>query len=107
VTRDHQVLVGGNHAHAASAVCRADRVFVRVVAARIERNPEMREAAAHVCSDRAGMLADTAGKDKQVEPAKRCRERTDRFSELIAEHLKRHRSVRIRRSRVEQRLHIG
>ena len=71
MSRDHQIFIGGNDAHADSAVSCADRVLVGVVSLRVDRNPEMRQPGANFRAYCGGMLADAAGEDEHVQSGER------------------------------------
>ena len=62
----------------------------------------MREPGANFRTNCGGMLADSAGEDEHIQSAERGCQRANGFSDLIAEHLDRHRRIGVGRARVEQ-----
>src|SRR6266576_5179932 len=83
VTRDHQVLVSRDDAHRASTGRHTDRIGVRLVALRIEIDPQILKAAAHLEPDRRGPLSDAGGEDQKIESAEHGRQRSDLLAHLV------------------------
>src|SRR5580700_912218 len=73
MSSDHQVFISRNDPHAAFATGCANRVFVRVVGSRIDRESEIREPVANFRTNSGGMLADSAGEDQHIQSAERGR----------------------------------
>jgi hypothetical protein len=105
VARDHQVLVGRHDLHGARAVA-DDRVVACVPVGTI-RIPEVLEPATHLGAHLVTMLADSAREDEGVEPAEHGGERSDVFPHLVAEELDRLRRGGVRRTLIDERLHVG
>ena len=102
----HQVLVGWDDANEAAAVRGTNRIGIGVVSFAIEPDGEVFQATTGLPSHRCGAFADTASENQEIESAKCGAERADLLSELIAEHLHRHRGIWLGIRSFEQRLHV-
>src|SRR5690348_7946966 len=73
MSRDHQVLIGGDDPDGAVALGATDDVAVRSVAALVEHHAQMAEAFADFPPNRRRPLADPAGENQRVEAAEHRR----------------------------------
>jgi hypothetical protein len=64
------------------------------------------QATTRLPTHRCGPFADAAGENEEIECAKRRAERADLLSNLIAEHLHRHRSIWVSIGSFEQHPHV-
>src|SRR5437867_13115133 len=87
VARDHQVLVGRDHADRARTSVGTDDGVVSRVPLRIDVDPEVLEPGTRFPAHRRGVLADPAREDERVDPAQDRGERADVLAELVAEEL--------------------
>src|SRR5579864_2634849 len=104
--RYHQILVGWDNANETPAVRGTNRIGIGVISFAIEPDAEVFQATTRLPTHRCGPFADTPGENQQIESAKRGAERADLLSNLIAEHLHCHRSIRVSLGSFEQHLHV-
>ena len=83
---DHEFFVGVYHPHGDAAVVGRNRRFATVVARSVKLHAKKPEILTYARPDYWRVLADSAGKNKSVEPTERRGKRPNAFPDLIAKH---------------------